>query len=184
MRWLAALPLLFGVQQAIEGVQWLVERPSVACGVAGYGFLFFAFLVWPAYVPFATAAIETNPKRKAFLKFVAFSGVIGSLYLLVPYLTEPLTVVEHQRSILYDINVPGTVISLPFYVFAVTSGLWSSRRRVQLLGLTVLIGFFVAMFAYNYAFTSVWCFFAAVASVLVLLEVNYAAKSYHRKRRV
>src|SRR3989339_2119805 len=106
MIWYAALPLLFGIQQAIEGVQWLLERPSAACSVAGYGFLFFAFILWPVYVPFAMYAMEKVQSRRRILKWLTWFGATGSVYLLYWYLTSPLSISVIQDSIHYSMYVP------------------------------------------------------------------------------
>ena len=42
-RLFAAMPLLFGIQQAIEGLQWLQLDKGESSLLAGYGFLFFAY---------------------------------------------------------------------------------------------------------------------------------------------
>jgi hypothetical protein len=67
---LAAIPFLFGIQQAFEGIQWLhlnVGPPSL---FAGYGFLFFAFLVWPVYVPAMVFVLDK--KTRAVTKWFIF----------------------------------------------------------------------------------------------------------------
>ena len=55
----------------------------------------------------------------------------------------------------------------------------SSQRTVALLGTIVLIGSAIAFVAYWEAFVSVWCFFAAAASVVVLGHFEWA-----RQRRL
>lgn len=181
MRWFALMPVLFAVQQAIEGVQWLVDKPSVACSVAGYGFLFFALILWPVYVPFAIYAMERETFRKLLLRCLTLCGAIVSAYLLTSYLTSPLTISAASKSIQYELALPSVGLGLPLYVVLVTSGLWSSRRRVQVFALTVLVGFFAAWFGYRHALTSVWCFFAAASSMLVLWEIMYD-QEHHRER--
>src|SRR5690348_2717466 len=85
-RLVAAIPFLFGVQQLCEGILWLtfandnlkfLEIPAM------YGFLFFAQVVWPAYVPFSMWAIETHPGRKKWLRNLSIFGSLISLILLV-----------------------------------------------------------------------------------------------------
>ena len=48
---LALVPLMFAVQQGFEGIQWLYLQANTTSMIVGYGFVFFAFLVWPIYVP-------------------------------------------------------------------------------------------------------------------------------------
>ena len=54
--------------------------------------------------------------------------------------------------------------------------LLSSHRAVQLLAVVILAGFAVAYISFHQAYISVWCFFAAAASVLVYLCISRALK--------
>lgn len=170
-RWYAAIPLLFGIQQAIEGIEWLLVKPSPTCNAFGYGFLFFAFLLWPVYIPFAVWMMETVASRKRLFKGITILGAVSSFVLLGAYLTYPLTVNVLGHRLDYAIAVPWQAVGVPIYVFCVCSGVFSSRRYVRMLGWLVLGGFVLTMFAYRYAFTSVWCFFAAWISMLVVFDI-------------
>lgn len=181
MRYFAAIPLFFGIQQAIEGFQWLVDKPSLTSTALGYGFLFFAFLVWPVYTPFSIMMMEPNAKRKQLLKAITFVGAAVSFYLLAFYLTSPLEVCVVENSIVYKIFVPFLGVGLPLYAFATCSSFLSTRSRARLLGVTTLGGLLVSLLAYRYAFTSVWCFFAAILSVSILAEILHPSISEHRR---
>jgi hypothetical protein len=180
-KYFAAIPLLFGIQQAIEGFQWLAEKPSMESTALGYGFLFFAFLLWPAYTPFATFMMEKDERRKKILKYFTVAGFLASLFLLVVCFISPLQVYTTDHHIVYDIPVPFTVAALTLYVSAVCTSLLSTRPRAKLLGFTTLAGFIVAILAYQYAFTSVWCFFAAILSVMVCVEIFHSSQSMKGK---
>lgn len=184
VKWYAAIPLLFGIQQGIEGVQWLLQGPSLACSTAGYGFLFFAFLLWPVYVPFAMQAMERQQERKKLLVWLTWFGAAITLYFSIWYLTSPLTITLTDNSVVYNMAIPLAANVAPMYVLVTGSGIFSSRVRVQIFSLVVLVGAAVSAILYRYAFTSVWCFFAAVSSLLVLLEAKYVmVKPVPRKRR-
>src|SRR5689334_14768384 len=65
---LAACPLLFGIQQFLEGIVWMTlqrsETHSSLHAVGVYGFLTFAYMFWPIYVPYMAYRLEHNPLRK------------------------------------------------------------------------------------------------------------------------
>src|SRR6202000_3006059 len=66
-RVLSGIPLLFAIQQFVEGVVWLsLLRPEWAHWerMATYGFLFFAQMVWPVYVPLAVLLFERDAMKK------------------------------------------------------------------------------------------------------------------------
>lgn len=59
----AAIPLLFGVQQVLEGIIWLTFRfdtPLLNTVVAN-AYLLFSHVLWPIYVPFAALMLEPVP---------------------------------------------------------------------------------------------------------------------------
>lgn len=59
---LASIPLLFGIQQLIEGAVWLTfryEAPLVN-SVMTYLFSPFSHVLWPVYVPLAVLLIEPS----------------------------------------------------------------------------------------------------------------------------
>ncbi len=168
----AAIPLFFALQQAIEGAQWLVDKPSELSTLLGYGFIFFAFLFWPAFIPYAVYRLETNAKRKRLLRDVMVVGMMCSLYLLTALFYNPLTVAVLGHSLDYRIFVAYEDVGVALYVSVVCgSAILSTRYRVKICGLLTLVAFLVTTWAFNETFTSVWCFFAAALSLLVIWEV-------------
>lgn len=170
-RFFAAIPLLFAIQQFIEGLQWLVAKPSSCSLFLGYSFLFFAFLVWPIYFPATIYAIETSPIHKKILKWFIIVGVLSSLYLLVGLIFLPLTVVVAFKSIIYNVGISYPYLTLFMYVFIVFgSAAVSSHKVVKLFGLFLILSAIISAYFFGMAFTSVWCFFAAVLSPLIYIH--------------
>src|SRR5258707_9799361 len=67
-------------------------------------------------------------------------------------------------------------IEAPYVLATTISLLLSSHRSVQLLAVVILAGFAVAYISFHRAYISVWCFFAAAASMLVYLCISHALK--------
>ena len=83
---LAAIPLLFSVQQAVEGALWLmlpVAPQSQTCAVLTHTFLIFALIVWPVFAPLAALAIEREPWRRKAIMACTLVGAGGALLLEV-----------------------------------------------------------------------------------------------------
>ena len=62
---LAAIPLLFAIQQLGEGVIWLTFRygaPQLNV-VMTYVYSFFSHVLWPVYVPVAVLLMEPSERR-------------------------------------------------------------------------------------------------------------------------
>lgn len=173
LRFYAATPLLFGIQQLIEGFQWLALKPSVESTALGYAFMLFAYLIWPIYIPLGTAYAEPDRSRRRVMYGVATIGIVVVAFLLVILATRPLSVVEDARRICYVIDIPTWYTYLTFYVAATCgAALISSRKGIRVFGAGVLLSCILALVVYTVAFTSVWCFFAAVLSLIVWLDIR------------
>ncbi len=164
----ALVPLLFAVQQFVEGLQWLAEKPSDLSQNLGYAYLAFAYLLWPVYIPIAVLLLEKNKTRKNLLKLFLAIGIAVSLYLLYILLTQPISVTVAENHIAYLTEAPGNFVSLIPYLLALCGSLFiSSDKFLRLFGLFVLAAFVYSYFNITQGFGSVWCFFAAVTSILV-----------------
>ena len=162
---LASIPFLFGIQQFLEGLIWVFPDYGMFTLVLGYAFLFFAFLLWPTYIPLALWAHEPDAKRRCMLRFMILFGAFGTFYLLVTLLNQSLTVDVINHHVIYLIDVPYTRAGVVLYI-SVTTGsfLLSSKRFLQMFGLLALFSAAMSWMFYEQAFTSVWCFFAAFLS--------------------
>lgn len=172
----AAIPLLFGLQQLIEGLIWLSFDGSLAQLNSAMTFVYslFSHVFWPIYVPFAALLLEpVRWRRKAMAGFLAAGGAVG-IYLLVNMLRFPIESRPAGGHIEYA--------SPHFYVVPVMAGylagtcismLFSSHNLVRAFGAAALLSFALSYALYRQWFISVWCFFAAALSVIVLLYFTY-----------
>ena len=169
---LAATPMIFAAQQTIEGTLWglLPVAPNgAAASLLISLFLFFAYVFWPVFVPAALLILEPDKRlRRPMLLCLAVGIAVGG-HLLWWLLTRSHAAFIEHHHILYE---TGYHASLPVALaYLVATGLplaLSSQRWVRLLGAIVLSGAIIAYFFYWQVFVSVWCFFAAVSSGLIL----------------
>ena len=172
----AMIPLLFGIQQLTEGVIWLTfshEAPLLKT-VMTYIYSLFSHVLWPMYVPFAVGVLEAvRWRKKAFLAFEV-AGVAVGLYLLYFVVTAPVVASVIGMHIVY--------LSPHFYIIPVMalylaatciSCFASSHRFVQLFGVLALMSFVAAYLVHVLAFISIWCFFAAVLSLLIYAHLKF-----------
>lgn len=170
----AAFPLAFGIQQMVEGLVWIAvlrENPSLTL-VAGQAYLFFSHFFWPAFVPFAVRALETDAVRRRQATLLTLLGTAFGLMVYLPQLLSSdlpqIGVVQHSldyRTTLPEGGVPDALLRA-IYAGIVLGSLWlSSDPRIRLFGTFVAVSLAVTWAAFAYAFVSVWCFFAAILSV-------------------
>ncbi len=172
----ALIPLLFGIQQFIEGVIWLTfshDAPLLKQTMT-YIYSMFSHVLWPIYVPFAFRVLETIPWRRTAMLWFQAAGLAVGLYLLYFIVTRPVVAEIVGQHIVYDsphfLVVPIIVL---YVVSTCFTGTVSSHTFVRLFGGLALLSFIATYFFAASALVSVWCFFAAVLSVLIYLHLTY-----------
>ncbi|MFC1810873.1 DUF6629 family protein [Patescibacteria group bacterium] len=168
---LASIPLLFGIQQLIEGVIWVSFGMPLFNTVLTYIYVFYSHIWWPFFIPLAIFLVEDQKIRKKVLFFYMIVGICVGLYFTVNTLLGPVSSSIIQNSIGYTCNYYNLEIVLLLYMLATCICCFiSSHRTIQLFGFLVFIA---AIFTYQFyitVFTSVWCFFSAALSVILFLH--------------
>ena len=88
----AAIPLLFGAQQILEGLIWLTFRfdTPLLNMILTNAYSLFSHVLWPIYVPFAVLVLEpVSWRRKALFAFLAI-GIAAGVYLLINMARFPI----------------------------------------------------------------------------------------------
>lgn len=180
----ASIPLLFGIQQLFEGLQWQSIRSGGWNSNFAYAFLFFAFIIWPVLIPLAVTAVEKNDYCKNITQFFGALGTGISLYLIACLVTYPLTVTVAGHSLSYNVFIPFELTVGILYITTVCGSLiFSSRPKIRLFGYAVLASAVASILLWSFAFTSVWCFFSAILSLLVIFEINSHVSTPTRNKK-
>ena len=172
----ALMPVAFGLQQLTEGVVWrgLHRERADLIRPAALAFLFFALAWWPVWMPLAVSVSSAGWVRRTALAFLVVGVMLAGL-LAGPVLADPdrylvVRVIEHH--IRYDIDAIPIFQALPkdpvkfVYLLAVGIPLFLYRdRRVKLFGVLLAGAAVITKVLADYAFTSVWCFFAALLAI-------------------
>lgn len=166
----ATIPLLFGLQQIVEGGVWL----SLGTGaqflntISTYAYLFFGYLLWPVFLPFSIGLLETDPHRRKIIYTLQALGVAVSTYLLFFIVQNPVEAHVVNESIRYTMPTQyGTIPAILYLLATCGSCLFSSHRMIVVLGILGVLALAVAYYFYTVSFVSVWCFFAAVLSIFI-----------------
>lgn len=169
---LAMIPLLFGVQQIIEGFVWLslLRNSTLLNQISTCGYTLFSHVLWPIFVPFAITLVETDPFRKKILHALQIIGITVGGYLLYAAIKDPIVSSILNHSIMYENIFLYKFLITGFYVTVVCGSFFvSSEKLLNAFGGVLLISFFTAYYFYTLTFVSVWCFFAAVLSLIIYL---------------
>lgn len=171
----AWIPLLFGLQQLTEGVVWLTltHDAPVLEQVMTALYSGFSHVFWPIYVPFAIGVLEPVRWRKRTILAFEAAGLTAGLYLLYALVTNPVVANVVGRHIVYDSPHFYKIPVMGLYLAATcVSCFFSSHRFVQLFGMLALLSFIIAYRVHASAMVSIWCFFAAMLSLLIYLHLR------------
>lgn len=176
---LAISPLIFAAQQASEGLVWL-GLTNVAWQQflipATYFFLFCGLAWWPFWIPLSLTLLEPNIlKKKILLNLLAF-GTFFSLYMLFCLFNYGVATSIQQCHIYYAVTIPGELHSFLgalYLIPAVFPFFISSIWGMNVLGIAITASYAISYFFYRFCFLSVWCFFAAVLSMMIIAIVTH-----------
>jgi uncharacterized protein DUF6629 len=168
----AALPVLFAVHQFIEGFVWLGLDGDLSPAVAhdmGAAFMLYAQGLLPFLLPLSVFLFEPNGEsRRRMVPFLVLGGAT-TLYILWALTAFPLQLYVKGNSIVYANQATNNLTVAVLYVIATCGSLFFSRIRMMVVfGAANLAILLVVMEVKRYAFTSLWCAYAAVASVIIL----------------
>jgi hypothetical protein len=168
----AALPTFFAIHQFIEGFVWLgldgMLSPAVTHDM-GAAFMLYAQGLLPFLLPLSVLLFEADrPSRKRMIPFLVL-GTLTTLYILWALTAFPTQVYVKGNSIVYINQATNNLTVAIFYVIATCGSLFFSKVRAMILfGAANLIILLAVMALKRYAFTSLWCAYAAIASVIIL----------------
>ena len=181
----ASLPVLFAVHQFIEGFVWLgldgILSPAVAHNM-GAAFMLYAQGLLPFLLPLSVFLFEPDGKgRRRMLPFLILGGGTA-LYILWALTAYPLQLYLKANSIVYINQATNNTVVAVIYVIATCGSLFFSEiKPMVIFGAANLVILLAVMAIKRYAFTSLWCAYAAVASVIIL--AYFWRTSKHRPHR-
>ncbi len=169
----AAIPLLFAIQQLSEGVIWVTfsaDAPLLNT-VMTYLYSFFSHVLWPVYLPVAVLMIEPPGGRRRTLSTLVVAGSAVGIYLLYVLVAFPVVSRPTGQHVEYDSPHFFAAAVMTLYLVSTTvSPLLSTLRGVRVFGALALLSFGAAYYFYARWFISVWCFFAALLSIVIYLH--------------
>lgn len=172
---IALIPLLFAIQQAFEGFQWLSISSGHVNPCAGYGFIFFALLLWPVYIPLVVYIFDQ--KMRYVTKWLLALGIALSSYFLVILFLAPMEIEVMKMGIYYKIALLFGDVTGTLYAIAICGALIaSSIKAFRVFGVITFVSVLITTIFFRLTFTSTWCFFAALLSVMIYLYIKESKK--------
>jgi hypothetical protein len=174
---LSGIPILFALQQFTEGVLWLALQRSDWSQwqtIATYGFLVFAQMVWPVYVPLSMLLFEQEARRRKIIGVLTVIGVLLASYVGVCMYHYPVSAVADHHHIRYVLEFPLArkwSYGLFYFIPTILAPLVSTTKSLRWLGYLFLGSWVMVRILFAMWVISVWCFFGAIISLVVLFIV-------------
>ena len=165
------------MHQLIEAFTWWGLEGLVPAGVgeaATSAYLVIAFLL-PFAVPLAIGAVERDSRRRRMVvPFVVLGGAVSTT-LLVAMATGPVSAAIADRYIVYDVNLDfGGQITALYVIATCVPLLLSSRRSIVVFGALNLMAVAALATLLAIGVISLWCAWAAVASLVIVAHLRTA----------
>jgi hypothetical protein len=139
-------------------------------------YLIFALVLLPIIAPLLVLSLERTPAmRWRIAPFVGLGVVTGGILLFSLLRTHP-TAQLGSYHLAYSFNLKHGVIVVGLYIIATCGSMLASGfRHVFWFGVTNLIAVVVLARLSADGFTSLWCFYAALASGAIALHMRFGA---------
>lgn len=173
---LGALPALFALHQLDEGVVWLGLQGHASAALtrgAIRAYLLFAQVAVPALVPLGLLLLERDRRRRHAMAALLALGVAVAARLGWILLADPVGAEASGHVIVYATDARfGYGTAIAYVVTTCAPALLSTDRLLVGFGVANLAGLALATVVRTAAVTSVWCLYAALVSVLILVYLR------------
>ena len=192
----ACIPIIFCVQQFIEGFLWLaLTKPFFAPmqQTTTYLLLFMSQVIWPMWIPYAALKLEKEHENIIFQRALFAIGIITAFYLGYCLFTFSVEARITGYAITFSQEYPMkySIICDLFYIIAtVAPPLFLTIKKVWLLSITTIISYIITTIFYDNYIVSVWSlfsFFIGVSVLVIMDEIRYPthknSKYYYSSER-
>lgn len=184
---IAILPLMFGLQQLLEGSVWLalLQGEAAVAHRFALGFLLISHVFWLGWIAYSSYLTESSARLRRIFLLIAVSGVLFGASMYVPLLFKPgwlsVSIVKHAIDydfvFMHDAYVSQKILTV-FYAGVILVPLaLSSDRYHRMLGGLVLFSGLVSWAFYDWALVSVWCYFAAIISLYIFFMIAHSVQA-------
>ena len=168
----ALIPLIFGIQQAVEGVVWLsiYYNNFILNYIASHIFTSFAYIFWPVFVPMAVLCLERKGGKKKTLYILELCGLTLAGYFIY-FMTQAAVLGRIvNKCIVYPTPTIYVFPLVGLYVASTCLALvFSSHNTIKWFGFLTTFALIITYEFYFFASVSVWCFFCAILSLVVYM---------------
>lgn len=174
----AFIPVLFAIQQISEGFVWITLQQSEYAkwqSVPIHIFMVFAHIVWPFWITLSALLLENRATRKKILQVLFVVAILLSGSEIYYMAVTPISAEISGHHVQYLFEYPSTYVLVTDIVYGlviIVPCFVSSVKRMWLLGFCFTASLLFSALFYQAHLLSVWCFFAAVLSIIIYLIID------------
>jgi hypothetical protein len=181
-RTLTVVPLIFGVQQLIEGFLWVcLQNPDYSAFSKYFTFLFLtiAWVVWPMIIPVIFSGYTKVFLLRLFSNLLLAIGIMVAIFNAYSLVADFPYAEIQDHHILYhwsEFRVFAGVIGYLYVAATLLPPFLTNKKPLWVLGLANTVMFLISYFFMTRYLISIWCFFAALCSMIILGIVVFTRK--------
>lgn len=176
---LGSLPLAFAAHQAAEGITWttLDSTGLTTCsGPSVTAWVVFAWVLVPIWVALGVAFVEPDERRRTGMWWLVAAGILSAGVWLGQALSPEVVAQVRGMHLEYPLPDPTVAWLIPIYLLVVlVPPLLSSHVWLRRLGAAGAASAVLALPVSLLAWPSLWCFAAALLSVLIVVHLRSVA---------
>jgi hypothetical protein len=141
-----------------------------------------ADVLWPMMIPLSVLFMEENQKKKKILRLFLILGICLSAYYatcLVLFNVNPEIMGYHIQ---YHTGFPKSLALVTFAIYltvTITPLFISNIKKTHLMGVLMFLSCAVTAIFFTQYLTSVWCFFAAILSVVIFWILRDSKRKFN-----
>jgi hypothetical protein len=129
--------------------------------------------------------IETGRVRRKLIFLCQLVGLYIGISFLIGIIKGSVNATMVSHSISYQISPSPHMALAPYLIAVSVPFLITSNKRLMVLGVALLVACGTAAYmACSNTFPSLWCFYAAIMSLIVYLYFRYQAKTAAKKGKL
>lgn len=177
---LGTLPVAFAAHQAIEGLTWrALDAGAVICqGPSVTAWVIFAWALVPVWLALGVMLCEPDPDRRRAMGWFVAAGLVTAPVWLWQALSPDVFAQVTASHVEYPLPEPDVGWLIPVYLLvALVPPLLSTQMWLTRMGLAGVASAVLVLAVSTYTWPSLWCFCAALLSVLVVAHLRAVSPS-------
>lgn len=183
----AVTPLLFVLHQFTEGFVWLGLDGRI--GEPAFGHVVFLFMLYaqgvlPLLIPLTVLLMEPPGwRRRAVAALTAVGGALAAWVCWAVVALPTAAFLDHHSIAYRNAGTDHALVGAAYIAATCGALLLSTHRVVRWFGILNAAGLAAVLVIRGYAFTSAWCLYAAILSVMVFWQFSRGHVDVERPNR-